>query len=92
MRNPPVSASPLSPEEEDIVSVVRKPDTCQTFAFECSEEKIVTRAVSQLAAKLYLLGPPRVGLRWKNVTPKCNYLSPAEGHLQGFPSWGFQTP
>lgn len=42
MRNPPAFASPRSPEEEVIVSVVRKPDTCQTFAFESSEEKIVT--------------------------------------------------
>lgn len=41
-------------------------------------------------AKLYLLGPPRVGLRWKNVTPKCSYLPPAEGLLQAFPSWGMQ--
>lgn len=45
MRNSPASASPRSPEEEDIVSVVRKPNTCQTFAFESSEEKIVTSCI-----------------------------------------------
>jgi len=90
VRNPPASAPPWSPEEEDTVSVVRKPDTCQTFAFESSEEKIVTRAVSQLVAKRYLLGPPRVGLRWKNVAPKCSYLPLAERHLQVFLCWGFQ--
>lgn len=44
VRNSPAPASPRSPEEGDIVSVVSKPDMCQTFAFESSVEKIVTWA------------------------------------------------
>lgn len=42
------------------------------------KKQIVIRAVSQLAAVLYLLGPPKTGLRWKNVTPRCSSLFRAD--------------
>lgn len=91
MRNPPASASPWSPEEEDTVSVVRKPDTCQTLVFKSSEEtnchtSCITACGSALSA-----GPTKDWFEVEKCDTQMQLFVPCrQRDLQVFLSQGFQ--
>lgn len=70
--------SPWSPEEGDIVSVVTKPDMCQTFAFESLVEKKNCHTSCTVACGGAFSACPNEG--WFEVE-KCNT------QMQLFASW-----
>lgn len=84
MRNPPASASPWSPEEEDTVSVVRKPDTCQTLVFKSSEEtnchtSCITACGSALSA-----GPTKDWFEVEKCDTQMQFFVPCRQRLASF--------